>query len=148
MKLKLNLNISTTENIKSEVFWHVFFLFSNAGSWKKSFSFFRKWKDNSQFLRFTALSLSRVFPNPCILLTRHAPLYQEEFTLGSEGGCYKGLFRVTENTEDASCVRVGDLYFCLRESALFRVKWESTQFCVVFQKDRKSADSWRRQILL
>jgi len=41
---------------------------SNAGSWT-TVSFSDLW-----------LSLARVFPNLCILLTRHAPLHQEEFT--------------------------------------------------------------------
>ena len=78
-------------------------------------------------------SLARVFPNLCILLTRHAPLHQEEFTLGSEGGRYKGLFRVTENTDDVFCVKVGDLYLFSRESALLRVKWKSAHFCVILR---------------
>ena len=67
-------------------------------------------------------SFARVFPNLCILLTKYAPLYQEEFTLGREGGCCRGLFRVTENTDDVFCVKVGDLYLFSRESALLRVK--------------------------
>ena len=56
-------------------------------------------------------SLAWVFPNLCILLTTHAPLYEEEFTLERKGMCLKRLFRVTKYTDEAFCVKVGDFYF-------------------------------------
>ena len=72
-----------------------------------------KWNDTKKRISVSRIfgSFARVFPNLCILLTKYAPLYQEEFTWGREGGCCRGLFRVTENTDDVFCVKAGDFYF-------------------------------------
>ena len=83
-----------------------------------------KWNDTKKRISVSRIygSFARVFPNLCILLTKYAPLYQEEFTLGREGGCCRGLFRVIENTDDVFCVKAGDFYLFSHESALLRVK--------------------------
>ena len=69
------------------------------------------------------LSWARFSWDLCTLLTTHVPPHQVKFIFGREGGGYKGLFSVTENTDDSFCVKMSTMpfYLFLRESARLRV---------------------------